>query len=161
MRHFTQSTQLPWDKPISWRGLTVHWKAFHNLICLWHIIAQEFHETYKIKFRNFPSDLSGKEEKAANPTLGKFTSSQFVPDHHFCILISPVIPSGGAPWYAIQSTVANGLKFFLFLPDCIAQTVKLFVLMFSVQEVMASCTVSESFRFMWLTVICTWTGLSG
>ena len=31
-------------------------------------------------------------------TLGKVTSAQLVPDHHFCILIVPVNPSGGAPW---------------------------------------------------------------
>ena len=32
-----------------------------------------------------------------DPTLGKFTSAHFVPDHHFCIFIVPVIPPGGAP----------------------------------------------------------------
>ena len=31
-------------------------------------------------------------------TLGKATCSYFVPDHHFCIFIVPVIPLGGAPW---------------------------------------------------------------
>ena len=38
-----------------------------------------------------------REKKAAKPTLGKATSAQFIPDHHSRILISPVIPSGGAP----------------------------------------------------------------
>jgi len=32
----------------------------------------------KLDSRNFPSILSEKEEKAANPTLGKDTSAQFV-----------------------------------------------------------------------------------
>ena len=82
------------------------------------------------------------------PTFGNVTSAQFVPDHHFVILILPVVPSVGAPWYAIQSTVAKGLKLFPFLPDCIAHTVKFCVLIFSVQDVIAWCTVTESFKFM-------------
>ena len=96
-----------------------------------------------------------------SPTLGKVTSAQFVPDHHFCSWIFPVKPSGGAPWYAIQSTEANGLKFSCFLPVCITQIVKFLGLIFSVQEVTASWTVMESLSFMWLTATWTWTCFSG
>ena len=83
-----------------------------------------------------------------SPTLGNVTSAQFVPDHHFCSLIFPVKPSCGAPWYAIQSTVAKGLKFSCFRPVCITQTVKFSGLISSVQEVTASWTVTESFSLL-------------
>ena len=84
-----------------------------------------------------------------SPTFGKFTSAQFVPVHHFVILINPASPSRGAPWYASQSKFANGLKLFPFLPDCMAQTVKFWTLTFSVHDVIAWWTVTESFKFMW------------
>ena len=71
-------------------------------------------------------------------TFEKVTFAHLVPDHHSCILIIPVIPFGGEPWYATQIIVANGLKFLDFLPDCMAQTVKFSVFESSIHDVTAS-----------------------
>ena len=82
------------------------------------------------------------------------------PVYHCDIRTSPVTPPTGAPWYAIQSTVTLTYVFLSFYPAAITQAVNPLLITLSIHDTAASWTWDLLLVLIWLTVICTWMGLS-
>ena len=66
-----------------------------------------------------------------------------------------------APWYAIQSTVTLIYEFRSFYSAAITQAVNPLLITLSTHDTFASWTWDLLLVSIWLTVICTWMGLSG